>query len=126
MARQFTAERPNQRWVADLTYVATWRGFVYLAFVIDVSSRRIVGWRVSTSLRSDLALDALEQALYARRRGEVGPLVHHSNRRTQYLSIRYTNRPAEGRARLRDHSRPAERPCRGRLRVTAGTACSPS
>jgi integrase-like protein len=64
VARQFTAARPNQLWVADLTYVATWRGFVYVAFVIDVFSRRIVGWRVSTSLRSDLALDALEQALY--------------------------------------------------------------
>ena len=66
VARQFTAMRPNQLWVADLTYVATWRGFVYVAFVIDVFSRRIVGWRVSSSLRSDLALDALEQALYAR------------------------------------------------------------
>jgi putative transposase len=95
VARQFTAERPNQLWVADLTYVATWRGFVYVAFVIDVFSRRIVGWRVSTSLRSDLALDALEQALYERRRAEMGPLVHHSDRGTQYLSIRYTNRLAE-------------------------------
>jgi putative transposase len=80
VARQFTAERPNQLWVADLTYVATWRGFVYVAFVIDVFSRRIVGRRVSTSLRSDLALEALEQALYERRRAETGPLVHHSDR----------------------------------------------
>jgi putative transposase len=95
VGRQFTAVRPNQLWVADLTYVATWRGFVYVAFVIDVFSRRIVGWRVSTSLRSDLALDALEQALYARRRAEAGPLVHHSDRGTQYLSIRYTDRLAE-------------------------------
>jgi putative transposase len=95
VARQFTAERPNQLWVADLTYVATWRGFVYVAFVIDVFSRRIVGWRVSTSLRSDLALDALEQALYERRRAEMGPLVHHSDRGSQYLSIRYTDRLAE-------------------------------
>jgi putative transposase len=95
VARQFTAARPNQLWVADLTYVATWRGFVYVAFVIDVFSRRIVGWRVSTSLRSDLALDALEQALYARRRAEAGPLVHHSDRGGQYLSIRYTERLAE-------------------------------
>jgi transposase InsO family protein len=63
VTRQFTAVRPNQLWVADLTYVATWRGFVYVAFLIDVFSRRIVGWRASTSLRSDLALDALEQAL---------------------------------------------------------------
>ena len=64
VTRQFTAGRPNQLWVADLTYVATWRGFVYVAFVIDVFSRRIVGWRASTSLRTDLALDGLEQALY--------------------------------------------------------------
>jgi transposase InsO family protein len=83
VARQFTAGRPNQLWVADLTYVATWRGFVYVAFVIDVFARRIVGWRVSTSLRSDLALDALEQALYERRRAAMGPLVHHSDRGTQ-------------------------------------------
>ena len=95
VGRQFTAVRPNQLWVADLTYVATWRGFVYAAFVIDVFSRRIVGWRVSTSLRSDLALDALEQALYDRRRAEAVPLVHHSDRGVQYLSIRYTERLAE-------------------------------
>ena len=95
VTRQFTASRPNQLWVADLTYVATWRGFVYVAFVIDVFSRRIVGWRVSTSLRSDLALDALEQALYARRRVAAAPLGHHSDRGVQYLSIRYTDRLAE-------------------------------
>jgi transposase InsO family protein len=90
--RDFTATRPNQLWVSDLTFVATWRGFVYVAFVIDVFARRIVGWRVSASLRSDLALDALEQALYDR---EVdGPLVHHSDRGGQYLSIRYTERLA--------------------------------
>ena len=91
--RDFTATRPNQLWVADLTYVATWVGFVYVAFVIDVFSRRIVGWRVSRSLRSDLALDALEQALYARPNTEH--LVHHSDRGVQYLSIRYTERLAE-------------------------------
>ena len=91
--RDFTATRPNQLWVADLTYVATWRGFVYVAFVIDVFSRRIVGWRVSRSLRSDLALDALEQALCARPGTER--LVHHSDRGVQYLSIRYTERLAE-------------------------------
>ena len=79
VARQFTATRPNQLWIADLTYVATWRGFVYVAFVIDVFARRIVGWRASTSLRSDLALDALEQALYDRPVGESGPLVHRSD-----------------------------------------------
>jgi transposase InsO family protein len=95
VTRQFTATRPNELWVADLTYVATWRGFVYVAFVIDVFARRIVGWRVSNSLRSDLALDALEQALYERRRAEAGPLVHHSDRGVQYLSIRYTERLAE-------------------------------
>jgi transposase InsO family protein len=88
--REFTATRPNQLWVADLTYVATWAGFVYVAFVIDVFSRCIVGWRVSSSLRSDLALDALEQALHARPRDER--LVHHSDRGVQYLSIRYTER----------------------------------
>jgi len=91
--RDFTATRPNQLWVADLTYVATWRGFVYVAFVIDVFARHIVGWRASSSLRTDLALDALEQALYDR--PEVEDLVHHSDRGTQYLSIRYTERLAE-------------------------------
>jgi transposase InsO family protein len=91
--REFRASRPNQLWVADLTYVATWAGFVYVAFVIDVFSRHIVGWRVSTSLRSDIALDALEQALHARPSRE--PLVHHSDRGVQYLSIRYTERLAE-------------------------------
>jgi putative transposase len=91
--RRFRAERPNQLWVSDLTYVATWRGFVYVAFVVDVFSRRIVGWRASTSLRSDLALDALEQALYDRETD--GGLVHHSDRGVQYLSIRYTERLAE-------------------------------
>jgi transposase InsO family protein len=91
--RDFRATRPNQLWVADLTYVATWRGFAYVAFVIDVFSRRIVGWRATGSLRSDLALDALEQALYDRET-DAG-LVHHSDRGVQYLSIRYTERLAE-------------------------------
>ncbi|MCP4548564.1 MAG: IS3 family transposase [bacterium] len=91
--RDFTATHPNQLWVADLTYVATWSGFVYVAFVIDVFSRMIVGWRVSRSLRSDLALDALEQALWARPKSK--DLVHHSDRGVQYLSIRYTERLAE-------------------------------
>lgn len=88
--RDFTATRPNQLWVSDLTYVATWRGFVYVAFVTDAFSRRIVGWRATTSLRTDLALDALEQALYDREL--EGPLVHHSDRGVQYLAIRYTDR----------------------------------
>ncbi len=91
--RDFRAARPNQLWVSDLTYVATWRGFVYVAFVIDVFARRIVGWRATSSLRSDLALDALEQALYDRELD--GPLVHHSDRGGQYLAIRYTERLAE-------------------------------
>lgn len=91
--RSFVATRPNELWVADLTYVATWRGFVYVAFVIDVFARCIVGWRVSGSLRTDIALDALEQALYSR--PSTDGLVHHSDRGTQYLSIRYTERLAE-------------------------------
>jgi transposase InsO family protein len=93
--RQFTATRPNQLWVADFTYVATWRGFVYVAFVIDVFARRIVGWRVSSSLATDFVLDALEQAIYDRCRADIGDLVHHSDRGTQYLSMRYTERLAE-------------------------------
>lgn len=93
VCREFTASRPNQLWVSDLTYVATWQGFVYVAFVIDVFSRMIVGWRASRSLRTDLALDALEQALWAR--PASGGLVHHSDRGVQYLSIRYTERLAE-------------------------------
>jgi len=95
VSRQFRATRPNQLWVADLTYVATWRGFVYVAFVVDVFSRRIVGWRASSSLRSDLALDALDQALYDRPVRNSDRLVHHSDRGVQYVSIRYTLRLAE-------------------------------
>lgn len=91
--RNFTATRPNQLWVSDLTYVVTWRGHVYVAFVTDVFSRRIVGWRASTSRRTDLALDALEQALYDR--DTDAPLVHHSDRGSQYLAIRYTGRLLE-------------------------------
>jgi len=83
----------NQLWVADITFVATWAGFVYVAFIIDVSARTIVGWRVSRSLHTDLVLDALEQALWSRT-GTDG-LVHHSDRGSQYLSIRYTERLAE-------------------------------
>ena len=93
VCREFSASRPNELWVSDLTYVATWRGFVYIAFVIDVFARRIVGWRAASSLRTDLALDALEQALYARPDSER--LVHHSDRGVQYVSIRYTERLAE-------------------------------
>ena len=93
--RDFTATRPNQLWVSDLTYVATWRGFVYVAFVIDVFARRIVGWRVSSSLVTDFVLDALEQAIYDRCDQTADGLVHHSDRGTQYLSMRYTDRLAE-------------------------------
>ena len=93
--RHFVATRPNQLWVSDFTYVATWRGFVYGAFVIDVFARRIVGWRVSTSLRTDFVLDALEQAIYDRRGDGAGDLVHHSDRGTQDLSMRYTERLAD-------------------------------
>ena len=93
--RDFGASRPNELWVSDLTYVATWRGFVYVAFVIDTFARRIVGWRVSSSLRSDLALDALEQAICERQDESVDGLIHHSDRGVQYLSIRYTERLAE-------------------------------
>jgi transposase InsO family protein len=93
--RTFTVSRPNALWVADLTYVATWRGLVYTAFVIDAFARRIVGWRVSSSLRSDIALDALEQALYDRDIEDGQELIHHSDRGVQYVSIRYTERLAE-------------------------------
>jgi putative transposase len=88
--RQFVALRPDQLRVADFTYVATWAGFVYAAFVIDVFSRRIIGWRVSRSMQTDLLLDALEQALWSRSRAKG--VVHHSDRGSQYLSIRYTER----------------------------------
>jgi transposase InsO family protein len=94
--RQFQASRPNELWVADFTYVATWSGFVYVAFVIDVFARRIIGWRVARSMRAELVLDALEQALWSRS-GAQG-VVHHSDRGSQYLSIRYSERLAEAGA----------------------------
>ncbi len=95
--RRFVATRPNQLWIADITYVATWSGFAYAALVTDVFSRRIVGWRVTNTLRADLALDALEMAIWSRRHDELTGLVHHSDRGVQYLSIRYTERlAAEG------------------------------
>ena len=93
--RVFTATQPNQLWVSDFTYVATWRGVVFVAFVIDVFARRIVGWRASASMRTDLVLDALEQAIYDRCDHDTGDLVHHSDRGSQYLSIRYTERLAD-------------------------------
>jgi len=93
--RQFQAPAPNRLWVSDFTYVATWAGFVYVAFVIDAFARRIVGWRVSRAAHAAFVLDALEQALHARRPAEGSGLVHHSDRGAQYLSIRYTERLAE-------------------------------
>ncbi len=92
--RQFTAERPNQLWVADFTFVSTWQGFAYVAFIVDVYSRFIVGWRVSRHMRTEFVLDALEQALHTRR-PEPHRLVHHSDRGSQYLSIRYSERLGE-------------------------------
>ncbi len=92
--RQFVAERPNQLWVSDFTYVSTWQGFVYVAFVIDVFARYIVGWRVSRSMHTEFVLDALEQALWARQ-PEREALIHHSDRGSQYVSIRYTERLTE-------------------------------
>ena len=93
--RQFRAQRPNQLWVSDFTYVSTWQGWLYVAFVIDVYARRIVGWRVSSSMRTDFVLDALEQALYARQPERDRSLTHHSDRGSQYVSIRYSERLAE-------------------------------
>jgi putative transposase len=95
--RDFSAQRPNQLWVADLTYVTTWSGFVYVALVIDAFSRFIVGWQAARSLRTDLALDALEMAIW-RRQAQLEGLVHHSDRGSQYLAIRYTERLAEAGA----------------------------
>jgi putative transposase len=93
--RQFKADRPNQLWVSDFTYVSTWQGWLYVAFVIDVFARRIVGRRVSNSMQTDFVLDALEQALYARQPEQSDGLVHHSDRGSQYISIRYTERLAQ-------------------------------
>ncbi|KWT08526.1 IS3 family transposase, partial [Pseudomonas amygdali] len=92
---QFVAECPNALWVSDFTYVSTWQGFVYVAFIIDVFARFIVGWKVSSSARTDFVLGALEQALYARRPVKQGGLIHHSDRGVQYVSIRYTERLVE-------------------------------
>ena len=93
--RQFRAPEPNRLWVADFTYVATWAGFVYVAFVIDAFARRIVGWRVSRTAHASFVLDALEQAIHARKPAKGSGLVHHSDRGVQYLSIKYSGRLAE-------------------------------
>jgi transposase InsO family protein len=93
--RQFKASRPNELWVSDFTYVSTWQGWLFVAFVIDVFARRIVGWQVSRSMHTEFVLDALEQALYERRPDDSDQLIHHSDRGSQYVSIRYTERLAE-------------------------------
>jgi putative transposase len=93
--RQFRAPAPNMLWVSDFTYVATWAGFVYVAFVIDTYARRIVGWRVSRTAHAGFVLDALEQALHDRRPTQGGSLIHHSDRGSQYVSIKYTERLAQ-------------------------------
>ena len=97
VARQFEAPAPNRLWVADLTYVKTHTGWVYVAFIVDVHSRFVVGWQASRSLRSDLAIDALEMAVFNRRRvgADLTELIHHSDRGVQYLSVRYSSRLAE-------------------------------
>jgi putative transposase len=93
--RDFKAPAPNRLWVSDFIYVATWSGFVYVAFVIDAYARRIVGWRVSRNAEASFVLDALEQAIHARRPAKRSGLIHHSDRGSQYLSIRYTERLSE-------------------------------
>ena len=93
--RVFVADMPNQLWVSDFTYVSSWQGMVYVAFVIDVFARKIVGWRVSTSMTTGFVLDALNQAICQRAPSEADKLIHHSDRGSQYLSIRYTERLAE-------------------------------
>jgi putative transposase len=93
--RNFAAPAPNRLWVADLTYVRTWSGFCYVAFIIDVYARVIVGWQATRHLRTDLALDALEQAIWGRKDEDLWELVHHSDRGSQYLSVRYTERLAD-------------------------------
>ncbi len=104
VGRDFHAPAPSRLWVADLTYIRTWNGWVYAAFVIDVYSRMVVGWQLATHLRTDLALDALEMAIWRRRRhdptgdADLSQLVHHSDRGVQYLSIRYTERLAQAGA----------------------------
>ena len=90
--REFSAPAPNRLWVADLTYVKTHSGWVYVAFIVDVFSRMVVGWQISTSLRSYLAIDALEMAIHSRQHRDLSQVIHHSDRGVQYLSIRYTER----------------------------------
>ena len=109
--RQFRAPGPNVLWVSDFTYVATWAGFVYVAFVIDAYARRIVGWRVSRTAHASFVLDALEQALHDRRPVHRGGLVHHSDRGSQYVSIKYTERLAEADSNQTASSKPGPVQC---------------
>ncbi|WP_281168372.1 IS3 family transposase [Agrococcus lahaulensis] len=97
MERNFTPSAPNMKWVADITYVSTWSGFVYVAFIMDLFSRAIIGWNVDTTLRADLALDALEHAMWerGRRKHDVRGVIHHSDKGAQYTSITYTSRLVE-------------------------------
>ena len=121
VAKGFEVHGPNQLWVADLTYVRTHAGWTYVAFVLDVFSRMIVGWQVSTSLRTDLALDALDMGLWARRRAgqDVTGLVHHSDRGVQYRAIRYTERLAEAEAVASVGSKGDSYDCEDRVCATA-------
>ena len=98
LERCFSAPAPNRLWVADITYVMTFSGWVYTSFIMDLYSRRIVGWQVADNLRSDLALDALEMAIWTRRHADLDGLVHHSDRGVQYTAIRYTERLWEAKA----------------------------
>ena len=122
MKRKFVATAPNQLWVADLTYVRTHAGWIYVAFVLDVFSRMIVGWQVSTSLRTDLALDALDMGLWARQRAgqDVTGLIHHSDRGVQYRAIRYTERLAEAEAVARSAARATATTCEDPLVAACG------
>jgi putative transposase len=131
--RVFSAPAPNRLWVADLTYVSTWAGFCYTAFVIDAFSRRIVGWWVSSSLRAELALDALEMAIWSRRSADLAGLVHHSDRGVQYLAIRYTERLADegavtsvgSKGDSYDCETPSPRPSTGRTRRSSSPGQDP-
>ena len=91
MNRQFQADRPNQRWVSDVTHVSTWQGWLYVAFVVGAFARRILGWRVCTTMTADFVLDALEQAMYDRQPAREDSVIHHGDRDSQYVSIRYSD-----------------------------------
>ena len=121
LERCFDAAAPNRRWVADITYVRTFSGWVYTAFVMDLFARRILGWQVADHLRSDLALDALEMAVWSRRDEDLGGLVHHSDRGVQYTSIRYAERLSEEKA-IRSVGSKGDCPLTGQSRETCRSA----